>query len=250
MKYFPEVNCYLFSIDPIDYPVWFGAACWSRASQFDKVNLFFHPLPTKRDGYDDADYPDQGAWPNLYRYMEFLGLQLAACASQQLLIMPYFPLNLITSGSLGIFPGNWRDIVEAIAGLIKVDIRGGSAGPVSVSDLVVSSFSAGIIPAHAFRTKAASSIAPVLREVWDFDGYYYPPARPDATNLTPTPTVKVIQYSQLTIPGHHAFYVPPPRWKSFSLRKPGIHQNEYDVVHSVIPKYLFNHAGSISTVGQ
>src|SRR5262249_13921086 len=115
-----------------------------------------HPNPTARHGYHDADYPDAGAWPGLYKYMTIIGAQIGISDSSQIFIMPYFTSGSITSG-LGMFPENWRTIVTDIVRLIQKDITGNDEAPVSLKDLVITSYSYGVTAAAVFRKKAATT---------------------------------------------------------------------------------------------
>lgn len=237
---------YLFEVEPRVVPWRFGAVCIAKPGRFEAVNLFFHPNPTARHGYHDADYPDAGAWPGLYKYMTIIGAQIGISDSSQIFIMPYFTSASITGG-LGMFPENWRAIVTDIVRLIQNDITGADDAPINLRDLVVTSYSFGVTAAARFRKMAATTIRPLLKEVWDFDGYYSLTERHNSISLIKTAEYGVLQYSQSVIPGHKIFHVPKERWTKFSLR-PARPEDLPDEVHHAIANRLFLHAFARSTV--
>lgn len=67
----------------------------------------------------DNDYVGlSGNWSRLYRYIQYFGVQLAAGASNMVLVMPMF--NNASWGNLGIFRMRCHDIVN---GRFLVDFR-------------------------------------------------------------------------------------------------------------------------------
>jgi hypothetical protein len=236
---------YLFEVEPRIVPWRFGAVCVANPTRFDAANIFFHPNPTARHGYHDADYPDAGAWPGLYKYMTIIGAQIGISDSSQIFIMPYFTSASITGG-LGMFPENWSKIVRDIVQLIRNDIKGLAEPNTDIKDIIVSSYSYGITAATVFRKKA-TTIKPFLREVWDFDGYYSITERHNSISLIKTAEYGVLQYSQHLIPGHKIFHVPQERWTKFALRPPRP-QDMPDMVHHAIAERLFLHAFARSVI--
>ena len=68
-----KLTTMLFQINQPVVPNWFGVAIPNNSVNFDRPNLFFHPIPAQA-GYLDGDYQTKtGKWPELYYYMERLG---------------------------------------------------------------------------------------------------------------------------------------------------------------------------------
>src|SRR5262249_52340801 len=80
----------LFELDAAVVPNWFGVIVpgtlsnpYNASSAFTTPNIFFHPTPGQA-GYVDRDYPPKsGKWPQLFHYMDDLGIQLDVSGASQ-----------------------------------------------------------------------------------------------------------------------------------------------------------------------
>ena len=174
-----HVTTLLYQINQNVVPNWFGVAVPDRIVDFTKPNLFFHPTPGQ-DGYDDNYYfsktgpPGGQQWFHLFYYMELLGYQVDGAIQQfgapgnQIVVMPFMTSNR-TDG--GILPADWQGVLTDILTDVRMVMGGGGSGPVSISEIVVSSFSAGYLYSENFRASAVGLAPPMLRQIWDFDGY-------------------------------------------------------------------------------
>jgi hypothetical protein len=111
-----------------------------------------------------------------------------------------------------------------------------------MSSLTVASYSAGIIYSDTFRRRAVG-LAPLLREIWDFDGSFSTSAALSA-KLQNTATTRLIQYDQHAGPGGAGIHVPVPRWSGFPA---GVTNGEQ--VHWLVISYLVTHACFLSPIG-
>ena len=228
----------LFAINQNVVPNWFGVGVPHIVTDWSKPNIFFHPIPGQ-DGYVDADYPTKsGKWPDLFYYMELLGFQLDAAIrrfgapSNQIVIMPF-----LTSArtDTGILAANWFGIITDIL----TDLRrmlGGGTGTVNISEVVVSSFSVGYVYSENFRS-AAPGLKPLLKQVWDFDGY----PKSDSFKLVSTADYTAIKYDQGSEPA--SIHLPLSRWSDYPSPPPNPvdpHQpvNGWDV-HGDIRNFMF-----------
>ena len=150
-----KLTTMLFQINQPVVPNWFGVAIPNNSVNFDRPNLFFHPIPAQA-GYLDGDYQTKtGKWPELYYYMERLGYQVDAAINvyggppDQIVIMPFLTSTATTSW---ILPANWYGIVTDI--LTQAKAAGGGSGAVTIGELVISSFSAGLFYLNSFRAAA------------------------------------------------------------------------------------------------
>jgi hypothetical protein len=239
-----RVTTMLFQLAANVVPNWFGVAVPVGITDFTKPNLFFHPTPAQA-GYDDGDYPTKtGKWPELFYYMERLGsqvdvaIELFGAARNQIVIMPFLT-NAATDA--GIFPANWPGIVTDILVAVKLAM-GEGGGSLAISEVVVSSFSAGLIYSDSFR-KSAVGLAPLLKQVWDFDGFPKSLSNP----LLTTPDVRVIKYDQGSEPG--STHVPMARWADYPSTPPNPGDPKPpatgDDVHHLIRDFLFLHAATL-----
>ena len=250
-----------FTIQSQTGPTWFGVAFRENTKSFDSVNIFFHPDPSPEHGYLEKTYPARtGQWLALFRYVQNLGFQLDAGASDQILLVPLF--DETSWARCGILPGNWNEIAlvainsaKAVASWQgppqgqKIDytkiaqasvaaIQEGNTPITIVKDIALSCFSAGRLPMLYFYN-AARGVTGLVRELWDFDGAHGSlPA--SSSRLT------VIHYDQSTTPNAPGFHVPPSRWSSFPDGAP----RTFDAVHGLIPNCLFWHATTLSSVGR
>jgi hypothetical protein len=220
LKFLPidvHVTTLLYQINQQVVPNWFGVAVPDGVTDFTKLNLFFHPIPGQ-DGYDDNFYfsktgpPGGSQWYHLFYYMELLGYQVDGAITNfgapgsQIIIMPFMTSNRTDAG---ILPADWQGILTDILTDVRQVIGGSRSGPVSISEVVVSSFSVGYVYSENFRNNAAGPKAPILRQVWDFDGY----PKSDSSNLITTSQVTAVKYDQGSEPG--CFHVPLARWNDY-----------------------------------
>jgi hypothetical protein len=235
-----QVTTLLFALDDDNaVPNWFGVAVPSGIQDFTRAHLFFHPMPAQA-GYVDADYKTKsGLWPQLFYYMERLGYQVDAAHRSQILIMPFLT-NAATD--TGILPANWLDICTQILTLVRAAAGADDGSPLQLAELVVSSFSVGIVYSNSFR-KHAANVDDFLTEVWDFDGLFSTEAEL-STELISTPTCTAIKYDQNPASGPSSFHVPLPRWADYVAAPTAPGQ-----VHGLIRDFMFFHAATISGVG-
>ncbi len=234
-----EVDTLLFSIADNVVPNWFGVAVPRGISDFTRPHLFFHPTPGQA-GYVDGDYPTKfGKWPELFYYMERLGYQLDGARRNQVLIMPFMTE---ARKDAGVLVTDWQDIFTQILTQVRAIYDPSDSSPLSINQLVVSSFSAGMIYSDSFRRHGAG-VDSVLAEVWDFDGrfstYHW-----ITEALHSTAQVQVIKYDQLFSADTGAFHLPLPRWSK--LVNPPASNME---VHALIRDFMFLDGATVSGVG-
>ncbi len=235
-------------------------------TEFTRALIFFHPLPTTRAGYDDAQYAAQnGDWRVLYRYCDLVGAQLAASGRKMVLIFPIF--NLASTNTCGGFPTHWKRLIEDILFELHKKHRPQENRTLSpISDVITASFSAGVKYMHTFL-KNAVGLSGALREVYDFDGRFSTEGR--LSEQLASPGRKVVTYDQRSVAtdqvvreeaSGRGIHVPEERWRdlpdgrtSFDLPmevrfdQPAIGSN---TVHGAIVRYLLFHALSRSAVGK
>jgi len=239
-----QVTTMLFQLNAKVVPNWFGVAIPHGITDFTKVNIFFHPMPAQAK-YVDADYFTKGGppgheWTRLFYYMERLGYQLDGAARDQIIIMPFLT-NAATD--TGIFPNNWFDIVTDILTEVRSALGADDGSPLAISQVVVSSFSVGIVYSANFRSTAIQ-LSSYLAEVWDFDGLFS--STPGlSTSLVSTAQYTAIKYDQNPASGSSSYHVPLPRWSDY-VAPP----SKASDVHGLIRDYMFLHAASISSVGE
>jgi hypothetical protein len=233
------VRTMLFQISQQVVPNWFGVAIPRNVTDFSTPNIFFHPIPGQ-DGYVDSDYPQKkGKWPQLFYYMELLGYQVDGAIStfgappNQIVIMPFLTSAAQTTGILA---ANWEGILVDILTDVRTIMRGAGSGPVNISEVVVSSFSVGFVYSKMFRS-LAPGLGPLLKQVWDFDGY----PKKDSSALVSTPDVTAIKYDQATEPA--SIHVPLPRWSKYPSSPPNPADTDPpqdgNDVHRCIRNFLF-----------
>ncbi len=238
-------------------------------TEFTRPLIFFHPLPTKKAGFDDGNYADQPAsWRKIYRYADQQGVQLAASKRKQVLIIPIF--KLASTDSCGRFATDWKSLVETIMAKLRATHAPGltkDPKPV-VTDVVTASYSAGVKYMHTFLTKA-TGIGGLIREVYDYDGRFS--SHKDLSEkLKVQPSVKVLTYDQQPVKltdvvkeaaAGKGIHVPEPRWKDLPngftsfldlpldpLANPV--QGSSLTVHGAMPRFLMFHSLSESGVGK
>ncbi len=234
----------LFQLDAQVVPNWFGVAIPNGILDFTKPNIFFHPIPAQA-GYNDADYPTKtGNWPKLFYYMERLGFQVDAAIElfgaprNQIVIMPF-----LTSAATatGILPAKWFGIITDILSDVRFTIAGIGGDPAQISEIVVSSYSVGLVYSDSFR-QTATGLQPMLKQVWDFDGY--PKSLSNA--LASTAAYHVTKYDQGSQPS--SYHVPLARWASYPNPPPNPGDPNppanSDDVHHLIRDFMFLHAAT------
>jgi hypothetical protein len=234
------VTTMLFQLDdPNVVPNWFGVAVPRGIQDFTRPHIFFHPTPGQAN-YVDSDYPTKsGKWPELFYYMELLGYQLDGARRNQIVIMPFLTE---ARKDTGILPANWQDIVTDILVAVRASIHPQDASPLNISQLVVSSFSAGMIYSDSFRRNGADMSA-FLAEIWDFDGRFS--TYNWITNaLHRTAGVQVIKYDQVDASDQNSFHLPLRRWADYAG-----HPTSNMQVHALIRDFMFLHGASITGVG-
>jgi hypothetical protein len=221
-------------------PRYFGVGFRYGISDISTVNIFFHPSP-EFAGMKHAEYVGlEGSWSNLYRYIQYFAVQLAAGSTNMVLVMP-----MVDSGSwpdTGVLKSSWRHIINAI--LVEVQKVAWPDSPGSAMDrnqtglqnIIFSAFSAGRI-AMGMARGGFNGVGDVLREVWDFDGAGAPVPGPPTGG-------RALLYDQASAQGDSThFHVPRSRWARFPF-----YTKSMDV-HGDIPQRLAYHATTRSAFG-
>jgi hypothetical protein len=259
-------------------PHYIAAVVPDGLTEFTRALIFFHPLPTERAGYFEADYVGQtGRWPYLHRYCHQQGGQLAASGRKMVLIFPIF--NLAATETCGRFPEDWKLLLEDI----MVKLRQAHApeqvekAKPTITDVVTASFSAGVKYMHTFLNRA-TNLKPYLREVYDYDGRFS--SHKDLSEKLNIQNAKLTTYDQHAIAvgqaqdettAKNGIHVPEWRWfdkeievedqktkKMIKFRDSTFIYNlateknvkqRSDLVHSAIAGYMMFHSLSRSSVG-
>ncbi|MGH9818976.1 MAG: peptidoglycan-binding domain-containing protein, partial [Pyrinomonadaceae bacterium] len=208
-----------FEIDDNVVPNWFGVVVPNGLTDFRHAHIFFHPLPSQA-GYKDDLYGTKAGWGNLFHYMtDPLSQGFCAASTGQILIMPI--MTQASSADGGILPRRWESIVGQILGFLSSGQISGSADPVPVGSIVVSSFSNGIAFSAAFR-KNATGLSGKLNGVIDFDGIVSSQSH-HSIALGPSGSFPVVKFYQMpatehsiqALFGQNVFPLPKERWKKF-----------------------------------
>jgi len=228
-----------FELEEKVIPKWYGVLVPQGVSSFDRVHLFFHPIPAQA-GYQDSHYFQLGNWWKIWHYLsDWMGTQFCASGTRRIMIMP-----LMTTGaaqSCGVLPTRWRSIFAYLLGNVASQSEG-SPSPIAVSNLVVSSFSSGISYSHFFMKKAG--LGSKLAGVIDFDGSFSQ-ERHYSQIVSHHMAGRVVRMLQLptstqNIPSAAAqnlFPLPYPRWKKFKRFHPWKIANAYQL-HGTIPQTM------------
>ena len=218
-----HVRTMLFELDDNVIPNWFGVAVADGVTDFTRPTIYFHPTPPG-DRYVEGAYfgkskdaasrtPAEGRWRELFEYVDRLGHQLAAAVEHfgaspdQVVIMPFMAASRM--GSAGILPANWLPIVTDILIQVRAGVTGVMA-PLTVSEVVLAGYSAGFGCMTKFRkTTSASVLNPLLKQIWDFDGF----PKSDSIPTVSTPAVKVVKYAENPQP--QAIVLGAGRWADF-----------------------------------
>jgi hypothetical protein len=135
----------------------------------------------------------------------------------------------------GIHPANWFGILTDILTDVRTTMGAGT-GTVNISEVVVSSFSVGYVYSLNFRERAPD-LKPLLKQVWDFDGY----PKNESTLLASTADVTAIKYDQGAESG--CVHLPLSRWADYpdpapNPADPGKPTDGNDV-HRCIRNFMF-----------
>jgi hypothetical protein len=142
----------------------------------------------------------------------------------------------------GILPPNWFGIITDILSDVRFNIAGIGGSPVPISEVVVSSYSVGLVYSDSFRTRAPG-LGVYLKQVWDFDGY--PKSLSNA--LVPPADYVITKYDQGSEPS--SIHVPMRRWADYPKSPPNAGDppppaNSSDV-HHLVRDFLFLHAATL-----
>ena len=183
-----------------------------------------------------------GRWSSLYRYIQHFGVQLAAGASNMVLVMPIF--SPATWPNLGIFRHGWKEMMNAILVEVQKVAWPDNLGETmdrnknAMTDVILSDFSAGRLAMGMARS--VHGMGDYLREVWDFDGASAPSPH------GPRGGQALIYDQAVSGAGHNIFHVPTPRWRNFPFY---FAEMKFDDLHGQIPMRLFYHASTMSAYG-
>jgi hypothetical protein len=241
-----HVTTRLYELDDVNVaPNWFGVAVPDGVTDFTKPIIYFHPT-ANQGPYQDSDYKNKEGtggfrnWRELFEYVDRLGHQLAGAMKRgaplkdQILILPFMTTGIMSNA--GILPLDWKDIVVDILRDVRASVTG-AEGPLTLSDVVVASFSNGTLYSQAFRSMA-TGLSAVLTQVWDFDGV------PKVTSTKP-----ITRYDKT--PGTAFNQLSRPRWDNipvpFPVEEPRL-RPEFDpdngqlntsYVHHLIRDFMF-----------
>ena len=210
---------------------WVGACVPQNATKFDEAQIFFHPAPGQA-GLKDANYEAfDGGWDNVYRYVPWLGSQLAHAGRNQVLLVPFMAGHMYSTH--GVLAGNPIGSTSALLTLVKETITG-DASPVSVTSIGVSSFSVGISAMATFAHLIAGS--GLLRELTDFDGLYSNSPHKSFSGAGGATFRRYTQSGGMRPTVGRTYSAPLERWGAWP---PGT--KTYNQVHALMPN-LFLHA--------
>lgn len=207
---------------------WLGVAVPDGVTACDMIHVFFHPAPGQA-GHSDSNYASWGGnWEHVYRYVPWLGSQLAQSGRPQVLVVPL--MSVTGFQTLGFLRGDPIGRLQALMNAVAE--RLGVAAPQPLSYIGASSFSVGISALQRFCAQAGGS--GLIRELFDFDG---------ASSNAPDKSVRlagalVRRYHQGG-PSPGWFAAPDWRWAAWP---PQVKQ--YGDVHALMPN-LFQHAVSL-----
>ncbi len=237
-------------------------------TEFTRAFIFFHPLPTKAAGYEDADYAEQtGNWKNIYRYCDQQGVQLAASKRKMVFIFPIF--NLASTDTCGRFPAEWKSLIEDIMVMLRKSHAPGLADEPrpTITDVVTASFSAGVKYHHTFLTQA-KDLGTYLRKVYDYDGRFS--SHKDLSEkLNVHSGAKVINYDQHSVKqdevnkeftSKNAIHLPDWRWRDLPNKQTSFLDIPLDIafeapakgskiIHGAIPRFMMYHSLHHCNVG-
>jgi len=211
---------------------WVGAAVPTTVEAFDEAQVFFHPAPGQA-GLSDRDYPTfAGGWDNVYRYVPWLGSQLAESGRKQVLLVPFMAGHMYAT--LGFLAGDPVGRIAELLGIVRSTVTG-DATPPTVRAIGAASFSVGISALATFARQAAPS--GLLTDLTDFDGLY---SNSPHKHFSGAGGAVFRRYMQggLRPGGLRVYSAPGPRWSAYS--PPPRTGND---VHALMPN-LFLHAMS------
>lgn len=215
-------------------PNWFGILVPDSVTDFSNIHIFFHPTPSQA-GYVDALYQAKTGWSGVFHYLsDDFATQFCAANSNQVLVMPLMTTGVASTG--GIFTQRWESLVGQMLG--QIASGGSSASPISISSVVVSSFSSGIAYSAAFRNGA--QLGGKLRGIIDFDGIFST-FRGNSISL-PTRAVRMWQTGLVgqgisALAAQNMFPLPQPRWTDSKGPYAGRTLTPLQI-HAVIPQMM------------
>lgn len=197
---------------------WVGAVVPEGATDFTKVQVYFHPRPTG-GGALDNDYPQltSHGWRAKYDHMWFLGVQLANVRKTPL-IYPFMRESAFSRQKNGspsptfMFAARPRETLSAITSAIRTAVTG-KTGAVDVGQIGVSGFSSGVDGMKSFAAVFGSSIL----ETTDFDGPFRN-GEPHIVWTTPGAVGRVITQVPPQFPNTPG-YLYLPAWQFKFIRK-------------------------------
>lgn len=229
-----------FRIEENVVPKYFGVLTPYLTSSYDRAHIFFHPTPSQngQNPYVDSTYFRLGNWYKIFHYLsDIMARQFLAAGTGRVMIMPL--MNNASAETCGIFPERWRELCEKMLGMIAAENYSGSAAPVPISNVVVSSFSSGITYSHFFRQRA--NLGSALTGLIDFDGTFST-YRSRAHGLT-GPAGRTVQFTQQDVKeeqmrrlaDRNIFTVSLPRWGKYKYRKQVANSM---ILHGEIPQRM------------
>ena len=265
----PDLRTFLLDLGEGNMPRWFGVAVSNSLDRFDNFNLFFHPQPPpERVAELNSEYPTfGGTWKHVFRYVRTLGRQLVGSRRKQILIVPFVPPAEYLTRNL--LHSHWNELLNSIGEHVQGALLSDRniAGPqpaVELANIVLSSFSFGVVGLGNFRAMA-SGAGSVVREIWDFDGHHSLPGRNVALALRKQAT-RLIQFDQQPVSKrtdslgvHRIHHLPPAGWSDFPKDKvsgnnPIIVPNNARAtarnIHEQMHQTMALHAFLVSTVGR
>lgn len=201
----------LFNVTKDGDSYWVGAVVPEGATDFTKVQIFFHPKPTN-GGALDKDYPQltSPGWRAKYDHMWFLGVQLAKVRKTPL-IYPFMRESAFSRQGNApspkfIFATRPRETLSAIVSAVRKAVTG-NAGTVEVAQIGVSGFSSGVDGMKLFAVTLGSFIV----ETTDFDGPFRR-GEPRTVWTTPGAVGRVITQLPPNVPNTPG-YLYLPAWQ-------------------------------------
>ena len=203
---------------------WIGAAVPRGTTEFSKVQVFFHPTVVQGGVTHaaDGDYATfRGGWPaHLQRYVAMQGGQLAAVRRTPL-IVPFMTMAANTGTAPHyMFATKSTETLSAIMTAVRDTVVPGTAHPVQVTQIGVSSFSSGI---GAMRLFIQTFNSGQIVETTDFDGPFII-AEPKTITRSPGAVGRVFSQTPPRHPEIGYQYLPAAKFRNISkFRAEGVH---------------------------
>jgi hypothetical protein len=226
-----HITTLLYELQANVVPNWFGVGIANETSSpvtdFSRPTLYFHPSPQPagyQHGPGNSIYfgkskdaasrtPQESKWLELFAYVDRLVTQLAGAVQMgatpnQIVIVPFMPTSAI--GDCGILPAHWLPTLNDILTDVRAAITG-TLAPLTVSELVVAGYSFGYEWSTTFRALAKpAELNPLLKQIWDFDGFSKP-----VSNALKTVPGKYVAVKYSEGPDAQALLLPKPRWSDY-----------------------------------